>query len=273
MVPSSSIVFMVISGIISCGLPVLAFLIINKRIKLDIIPLLVGCAAFFVFALILESGLHALVLKPGPDGSIALISKNPILYILYGIFAAGIFEETARFLSFSLLKKKHHGINTAISYGIGHGGIECIMLVGLAMASNIVIAIMINTGSIGLLGNMVPTELLVDPLVDTAPAMFLVAGVERIFAFTFHIALSIIVWTAVNYRGMKWLYPVAICMHAVFNIPAAAMQAGLIESLVLVEVLCALGAIVSIAIAIFITKKMKTVSEDTKNSVAVMHQD
>ena len=267
MVPTFSIVFMIFSGLVAFGLPVLVFIIINKRIKLSVIPALVGCAAFVVFALVLERILHSFVLYTQADGSITLIEKSPILYVLYGIFAAGIFEETARFISFSLLKKRHHGIGTGLSYGIGHGGIECILIVGLTMVNNVIFSIMINTGSLALLGDTIPAEIIVDPLVNTAPVMFLFGGIERIFAFTFHVAASVVVWTAVNYKGMLWLYPVAICMHAILNIPAAAMQAGLIDSIVLVEVLTAVGAGIAVLIAVFITKKMSERDNPSLNIV------
>jgi uncharacterized membrane protein YhfC len=48
---------------------------------------MVGTAAFVVFALGLEQLAHLLVLKPAPDGSIALMNQ-PFLYVLYVIFTA-----------------------------------------------------------------------------------------------------------------------------------------------------------------------------------------
>ncbi|MDR0538038.1 MAG: YhfC family intramembrane metalloprotease [Tannerellaceae bacterium] len=58
---------------------------------------------------------------------------------------AGLFEETARFISFKILKKKYNGIGTGLAYGIGHGGIEAVLLAGLSMIVSIVFCIMINT--------------------------------------------------------------------------------------------------------------------------------
>ena len=255
MVQTTSIIFMIISGLIAFGLPIAAFIVINKKLKLKIVPLLIGCAAFIIFVLILENMLHSVVLRPDVLGAIPLRVNHPVIYVLYAIFAAGIFEETARLISFTLIKNKFRGIATGFSYGIGHGGIECILFVGLSMFSNIVLSFMINSGEIASLGNMIPQDLIVDPLVNTAPAMFLVSGVERIFAFSFHVAASLLVWTAVNKKGAMWLYPVAICLHAILNIPAASMQAGLISSIALVEVLTGVLAVAVVLITIFIVKK------------------
>ena len=64
---------------------------------------------------------------------------------------AGIFEETARFVSFKILKKIFTGISTGLSYGIGHGGIESVLLAGFSMIAGLVFGILINTGNIGII--------------------------------------------------------------------------------------------------------------------------
>jgi uncharacterized membrane protein YhfC len=43
---------------------------------------------------------------------------------------AGVFEETARYIAYRFLLKEHNMENGLI-YGVGHGGIESIMLVGV----------------------------------------------------------------------------------------------------------------------------------------------
>ena len=86
----------------------------------------VGCAVFVVFALLLESLVHNLVLKGLPVGE--KILGNTLLYALYGGLMAGLFEETGRFLAFkTVLKKRQDNDRNALMYGAGHGGIECIL--------------------------------------------------------------------------------------------------------------------------------------------------
>lgn len=201
-----SIVCMAISAIISIGVPIGLFLFWRKRFDMKVVPMLVGLAAFVIFAMLLEQMLHMVVLKPDAAGNIALKS-NPFLYMLYGCFAAGIFEESARFISFKLLKKKYHGIGTGLSYGIGHGGIEAGLLLGIAMINNIVLAFMINSGTIeavqsglqGAAATRLGTQ--ITALTTTQPYMFLVGGAERIFAIAIQISLSVLVWYAVNKKG------------------------------------------------------------------------
>jgi len=222
MVPTASILGMAVSAVIAIGVPIGLFLVLRKRLDLKVPPMLVGAAVFIVFALVLESLMHRIVLHPGADGTIALAQNNPALYVLYGIFAAGVFEETGRLVGFTLLKKRFHGVRTGVSYGIGHGGIESVLLAGLSLLSAIVISIMINAGI------KLPTSLdaTVTTMTTQPSGLFFVGGVERIFAIGTQISLSIIVWIAVTHKGKFWLFPVAIALHALADLGAALTQVG-----------------------------------------------
>ena len=52
---------------------------------------------------------------------------------LYGGLMAGVFEETGRYVSFKWFLKKETRIQDGLSYGIGHGGIEAMLIVGQCM--------------------------------------------------------------------------------------------------------------------------------------------
>lgn len=266
MIPGLSLFFMVVSAIISFGLPVVLILVWRKKYALKPIPVAVGAAAFVISVLILQRIMHIVVFRPNADGEIYLLN-NPALYVLYGIFAAGIFEETARYISFRLIRKKYSELGTGIAYGIGHGGIEAILLVGMLMINNIVFSLLINTGNPELLGNDPNTLFALRELENTKPVMFIVSGLERIIAISVHISLSMLVWCSVKVKGKLWLYPAAIVLHAIVNIAPAMYQIGLLENVWLVEGLVALPAVLIAAAAYFVCKIIKR--EDDKNIEAV----
>jgi uncharacterized membrane protein YhfC len=245
-----------VSAVVSVGLPVVLFIALRKKHGLKVVPMLAGAAAFLVFAMILEQLLHVLVLRPSPDGTIGLKS-NPLLYMLYGCSAAGIFEESARFLSFSLLKKKYSGIGTGLSYGIGHGGFESAVLVGASLVSSVVLCVMFNAGIIENLG--LPANVIeqVAAVKDMNPFLLLAGGFERICAMAIQISLSLIVWRSVAGRDKRWLFPVAILLHAAADAPAALMQAGALSGIPLVEGIIAAEAVALAAIAVLVCKKFK----------------
>ncbi len=249
MVGTTQIIFMVLAGLAAVLLPFVFILILRRRFKIQWIPILIGSAIFILFAMVLEQISHFLVLQPAMDGTIPLLDRSPWLYVLYGVLAAGIFEETGRLTAFLLMKRKYNKVDSAVSYGIGHGGIEAIIVLGLGMLNSIVFSIMINNGS-GVVDNLPPA--LIESIAGTPAFTYVLSIVERILAITVHIGLSIIVFTSVMKKGKWWLFPAAIVLHALTNVTAAMMQAGLLESMWLVYA----GLIIMTAIIIWIAYKL-----------------
>jgi len=255
-VPVLSIVFMALSAILAIGVPVCLFIFAGKKYKAKVVPMLFGVAGFVIFALVLESIIHRIVI-----GRFVSVS-NKVLYIIYGAFMAGIFEETARFIAFKILKRKYEGIATAISYGIGHGGIESILLAGLAMINSIATSIIINTGNIETITGKLQGETLATvnnrlaALAATAPYMFLVGGFERLLAIAVQLSLSVVVFYAVFGRNKAWLYPLAIVFHAIIDIPAVIFQTGGIKSVFVVEGIVCLLTICVVLFARYLHGKL-----------------
>ena len=178
-----------------------------------------GAITFIVFVMVLESILHNLVLRSeiGP-----VIQGNIWLYGLYGGLVAGVFEETGRFLAFRFILKNQRNRITALSYGVGHGGIEAFLLAGLTMAGNLILGLSYVNGA------ALPEEIIpsVESLLATPAGMFLWAGVERLSALTLHTALSVLVFAAVWTK--KWrLFPAAVLLHLAMDFAAVVSNAFL----------------------------------------------
>jgi uncharacterized membrane protein YhfC len=262
MVSTLSTLSMAISMLIAIGLPIGLFLFWRKKYGLKLIPLLVGAGIFIVFALVLERVLHLVVLKPSADGSIALTQNAPLLFVLYAVLAAGVFEETGRLIAFIFLKRRYRGVGTGLSYGIGHGGIEAILLVGLTMLSNIVLSFMINAGSTAILGDSPQVTDAIESLISTDPSLFLVGGLERVAAMAVQIAFSVLVWLAVSNRKL-WLYPFAIFLHALVDLPAVLAQVGILKSTLFVEAAVFVLAAVIVIATVHIYRKQASRKQST----------
>ena len=228
----------------------------NKGLKV-LWPVAAGALGFFVFAMILEQLLHIVMLP--------LVQNNVWLLSLYGALAAGLFEETARFLIFKFVLKKHIADGDprhAISYGIGHGGIEAVLVVSVSMLSMILIGILINSGNGAMLTlgmgeaelELLKTQL--DGVATQGFGMYLVSCFERICAVVFHISLSVVVYRAVTAKKY-WLYPMAILLHALLDVPAAMYQTGVITNIFVLEALIALFVAVVTVFVVMMYKKMK----------------
>lgn len=233
------------------------YLVRKHRAKLS--SILIGAGTFILFALVLESILHQLVLK-GPHGSDIL--GNTLLYALYGGLAAGVFEETGRFLSMKFLMKKEPSKPLpGIAYGVGHGGAEMLIIFGITMINNLVISALINSGQADAIFAKVPEEAAgqlqaqLDQLQTLGAGTLLIGLWERFSALILHLGLSMLVWVAVRKGGKwLWLFPAAIALHAIVDAGTVLLQKS--TGLVPLELIVMAEAIAVAAIGYNVAKKL-----------------
>lgn len=243
LVSTSAIAGMVISMLVTLPGPIFLLILWRIKKKCSLLPALAGALTFILFALVLEN-IPKYFLFSGGSGVSDYILTHAWAYGLIGALLAGIFEECGRFVTFRFILKKHHNRETAVTYGIGHGGIECILIVGMSMISNLMLAVMINNGTLVALMTNLPAEqaaaydAVVTSLTTTGFGMYLWGIWERIFAMLLHISLSVLVFTAAKDKSKFYFFPVAILLHALMDFPAALYQFGSL-SLTVVELLIA----------------------------------
>ena len=233
------------------------YLVRKHRAKLS--SILIGAGTFLLFALVLESILHQLVLK-GPHGSDIL--GNTLLYALYGGLAAGVFEETGRFLSMKFLMKKEPSKPLpGVAYGVGHGGAEMLIIFGITMINNLVISALINSGQADAIFAKVPEEAAgqlqaqLDQLQTLGAGTLLIGLWERFSALILHLGLSMLVWVAVRKGGKwLWLFPAAIVLHAIVDAGTVLLQKS--TGLVPLELIVMAEAIAVAAIGYNVAKKL-----------------
>lgn len=242
----SNVVFITLIAelVFSLALPIAAIAVWKKKTDVSLSPVLMGAAAFFVFAIVLEQIVHFLVIGLNALVSDFILSR-PWLYALYGGFVAGFFEETARFLVFKTMMKKNIGRENAISFGLGHGGMECICILGMTMISNLMLALMFNTmGASAFIEQYSPdqAEAVVQAIqsINTIdPLTAVMACFERLCAMALQLELSVLVFAGVRMEK-PWLYPLSILLHMGVDFFAALYQTGVLPSVWMLEVLLAL---------------------------------
>ena len=119
-VPGAMILCITIAMIIAFGVPIALIIVWKKKTGANLLSALCGAGTFIVFAMILESILHNVVLAAiGNEAFTALP-----FYAVYGGLAAGVFEEIGRYIVMWLFMKRSLGKKEAIMFGIGHGGVS-----------------------------------------------------------------------------------------------------------------------------------------------------
>lgn len=263
-VSSGAIGGMIFSMVVSILGPVLLLIVWRLKKKCSLIPAVAGAVTFIVAALILED-IPKYFLFSGTNGVSEYILNHAWAYALTGALLAGIFEECGRFITFRWFLGNHTVKETAVTYGIGHGGIECILLLGVGMISNLSLAFAINSGALTTLIGQLPAdqaaayELIAANLSASTFSLFLWSVWERIFAVLFHIALSVLVFAAVQDKSRIYLFPLAILLHAGLDIFAALYQFGVI-GLPVTELLI---TVLSIACAFFAFRLYRRIGADS----------
>ncbi len=207
----------------------------RKKYKINFAVLGLGAVAFFASSQVLEKIVHLLVLHPQKDGTVPLMTENPLLYVIYGISMAALFEETARLIFFKWLNKKREIEDSdALAYGLGHGGLELIYI-GIASLLNLFILFSAVESQNSAIMQLLPESTLAT-INNLAAWQIYLLGLERILALLLQVGLTFWVYQAV--RQKKWIYLVAAYgLHALFDLAPSLSQVGWLSNPLLVEVI------------------------------------
>ena len=172
-----------------------------------------------------------------------------IVALLAGL-SAGIFEEGARYLTYRYWAKDARSWGSGMMLGAGHGGAESIIL-GILVALNVGFLWFFEAGRFT---SLVPEEQ--RPLIYESIAQMieqpwyamLLGAVERAFALSIHLALSLIVLQVFLRKQIRWLFA-AVAWHALVD--ASAVIAASYITPLQVEIVIGVFGIISILIIFF----------------------
>lgn len=234
-ISNETIISLIVGGLLAIILPAAAIIIYKLRRKDTwVVSALIGAGTFLVFALVLEQLLHTVMMP--------VVGGNKVLYCIYGCLAAGVFEETGRFVAYKLFMKKHHTAQNAVMMGLGHGGFEAMALAGVGLLSNALVAVSVNAigydafvqqSTAGNAELTAAVEQQIEAIAQIGFGNVALSLFERLIAVTFHVCMSVIVYKSTE-KGRLRLFPIAILLHALLDSVAVMYQVGAISSLITV---------------------------------------
>lgn len=224
MVSEASVFFMLVTLFISLVLPVVLLIVyaVKNKGKKIVSAWFLGAAGFFVLQIVLRLPiLSVLSLMPGFQ---SFAENNYVIYILLLAFTAGLFEVIGRF-AVAKIMSKNLTYERSIAAGLGHGGIEAMILIGLTYVSNLLYAAMINGGTFDTvveqakaLGVDVSSLLVLKDSLITSPSyLFGLAGYERILTIICHTAMSLLVCYFVYKKQTMKGVLIALVLHTVLD--------------------------------------------------------
>lgn len=225
MVSVLSIIMMVISAVISLGIPLVVLVYTIKNKKVSMLPLLMGMVTFMIFPSLILNVSQATVLSIKGLGNLILGSK--VASIITAGILTGVITEGGRFIMAKFGLKKNRSWSDALSFGIGMATMDAFYSSFSASVQNIIYSSMINKGTFATsFQESIPAEMidaLKTSIVSASPAQFLTVGGESIFLFVFAILMTMVVFYGIKEnKGIYLLY--AMLLHSGIKIAIALIE-------------------------------------------------
>ena len=227
MVPITTTIACAITLLISLVLPLMGLILpgLKHRKQGYLSAWLLGAAGFFVTQILIR--LPILTALSGQSWFVAFSRNHLFGYAFALAFTAGLFELAGRFAVARLMQTRLT-LTRSVAAGLGHGGIEAVLLIGITYINNLAYIAMINSGSFdGVLAQAAAAgvdvsqlELIRTQLITASPTLFLLAGLERILAMTGHLAMSLLVCYGVAHGKVLPCVLVCLGIHTLMDLTA-----------------------------------------------------
>jgi uncharacterized membrane protein YhfC len=207
-----------------------------------------GALIFFLFQLISRVPLVTIlgnVLAPQLASSRAFL----LFWLIVLPLTAGLFEEIGRYIGYRwLMRKEGKTWDKAVMYGLGHGGLESILLVGgLGLLSLVNVLVLSNINLNTLPASQHAQVVRQLAAINAQPVWFPLLGAwERLWTVPFHVAMSVIVLQVFRRGQIRWLW-LAVLLHTLLDLSATLLPqwlgSGFNTSLLLEGVVALFGVL------------------------------
>ena len=234
MISSMTLITCFVTLFVTLLLPIIAISVLSSRNKGEkmVSAWALGAAGFVVTQLIIR--LPILTALQNQPWFMNFSENHGFLFVFTLALTAGLFELAGRF-GVAKLMQKNLTFKRSLAAGLGHGGIEAMLLVGMTYINNLVYIVMINTGTFDSLiaeavaaGNAAPQldvlitqlEMIRSQLIDASPALFLLASLERVLTMTCHAGMSMIVCYGVATKKILPCLLICLGIHTMIDLTA-----------------------------------------------------
>ncbi len=237
-------------------LPILLGFWLTRKFKLSWKLFFAGAATFIVSQILHIPFLYGMteLFKNGMLPSPAASWSTAFNAVFLGL-AAGIFEETSRWVLYKFILKKNRSWNEGVLVGAGHGGVEAFLLgvMGVFTLINMILLRNVDMSAMGIpVEQLAAAQQQVDAFWASPAYIGLLGFVERVFAITLHIALSVMVLYGIAYKKPIWFW-LAVLWHSIVDAAAVYLMPSI--SALAIEGVVGVMALVSLVILFGLRKK------------------
>jgi uncharacterized membrane protein YhfC len=186
-------VTIVIALLVTIALPIAAGTWLNKKLGIPWSVIIYGVLAYFIVQTVLVlifAGLGRLV----ENGSLTL-TENAYFYIQVGLSTlfTAIFGVLLRWAAMRFIKVSSNNLESAYAIGLGYGGAESLMIMGLPLLTTFL-------GMIQNVGDVATAEAW-----ELSPLIPLGIAVERLTFLVLHITVTMLIFQIFNRKKIIWL--------------------------------------------------------------------
>lgn len=190
------------------------------------------------------------------------LSSHPAAISLFAGVTAGIFEEAERFITMKFFLKKQRKVD-GIAFGLGHGGIEAMLLIGTNLLFFLFCILILRYESADALANMLGEPLasqIISSVKNVTALTAFIAGFERISALGLHIGFSLIVLYGFNKKKPVRYLLTAILLHSIIDASIGIIPLLGINTIGL-EIFVLIYSVLVLLTALYLWKKLKINTE------------
>ena len=215
-----------LTGAFEILLPLVAATVVSARLRVSWRYFGYGALVFFVFQIATRVPITQL-LQVAVAPRLAVSPTALWLWLAFLALTAGLFEELGRYVGYRvLLRNNPKTWDGAVMYGLGHGGLESILLIGLGTV--IAVYALSSLAANGLQSAQDAQQSAAAQqlaAVTSQPIwVWLLGGWERVCALTIQVALSVIVLQVFLRGTLMWLGFALLAHVAVDGVTVAVPQ-------------------------------------------------
>lgn len=255
MVSQSVVISLYVALTIFISFPILLLVIYKIKTKTSAMPYIVGAVIYFLFAMLGETLCHGVFLNESyPMASV--INGNAFLYVLYHALVTGIFEGFGIYFTYRAIMKPYDKRENGVTFGFGFAGMECLLLEGVSMFTNIFFVSLLNEEGVeGFKASFVDVgaaqtstlsevDELIEKLTSIGIGDIALSCLERMIYFVLQLSICVLIYYGVR-KHAKQIVWAGFIARSVCAIPSALVSyIGNVNPIVGMSVLAMLTAAV-----------------------------
>lgn len=206
----------IIALLITIGLPIAFAIWLNKKHHLPWRNFSYGALAYFLNQAIVSLIFTGILGLVGKDNISLSDQTLPVLQIILSVLLAAVIGVLIRWLGMKYINEDLKNLKAAYGIGVGFGGIESIMLVGVPLLATFIP--MIRNMNIDPQTTTLSPEMIIqiEELWRVSPVVPLAGTLERVAAFVMHITVTVLIYQIFKRKNKLWL-AVAMGLEVLIN--------------------------------------------------------